>query len=221
MGVSTARRTARHRIGSSVGLLVVGLLLFVPSEAMALMFEVAPFVGYRFAGTFDIDSSDCSEVTADPSLAYGITVGYIFDDTYELEIMWSRQDTELKGSGGLLTEETHLTDAYFDQYQFNGLIHFRSEGDWFRPFLLVGLGLSYLNPRGDVSGSVNFSFSLGGGVKFYLGRHLGVRLQGRYAPTYLSSSTTVACHLPGACAVATEGDFVHQGEVTGAVFVRF
>jgi opacity protein-like surface antigen len=208
-------------MGPVLLILALGLVALIPPEASAQMFEITPFVGYRFGGSLDVASPDFSKVTADPGLSYGITAGFIFDETYVLELMWSRQETELKGSGGTLTPEVHLADATFDQYQFNGLIHFRDEEDWFRPFVLVGLGLSHLNPKGDLSGSVNFSFGLGGGMKLYLGKHLGIRLQGRYAPTYLSYSSTVYCSLPGACAVATSGSFVHQGEVTGGVFVRF
>ena len=211
----------RPRIGLALVLLAVGMVALLPPGASAQMFEITPFAGYRFGGSFDVSSSGFSEVSVEPCLAYGITVGYIFDETYVLEIMWNRQDTELKGSEGTLTQGVHLFDATFDQYQFNGLIHFREQEDWFRPFVLIGLGLSHLNPRGDLSGSVNFSFGLGGGMKFYLGKHLGIRLQGRYAPTYLSSFTTVYCSLPGACAVATSGNFIHQGEITGGVFVRF
>jgi len=198
------------------------LLCIAPApEVVALSLELAPLAGIRIGGSFDLDDPAYDEAKVEEGPAYGFTLGFEFDETYHLEFMWSRQDTELTGEGGSPETEPSSIGINIDQYHINALYHWGSVDDWIRPFVLFGLGCTYYDPEQDVDGTLQFSFGLGGGVKLYLGKHLGLRLQGRWSPTYFSEYTAIACSIPGSCLIATGGEFVHQVEFTAALILRY
>jgi hypothetical protein len=85
---------------------------------------------------------------------------------------------------------------------------------------LFGLGASDISGGG--SSTTKFSTALGGGVKFFATRHLGFRVQARYAPTYLYSTTRgVWCNWWGYCWVVPNNHFLDQGDVTAGFVFRF
>ena len=62
------------------------------------------------------------------------------------------------------------------------------------PFVAVGLGLTRLLPEPDgLSDETRFSASFGAGVKLWLGRHVGIRLEGRGFFTVLDSNSRTFC----------------------------
>jgi len=190
---------------------------------MAITLEVSPFVGYRFGGSLDIDDADYEydELEVEPGEAYGLSVGVEIDDVYMLELMWSRQESALVAENGDSGISEQLCDMTVDQYHFNALYQWATPQEWWRPFLIFGLGASYFDPKSSSIGSeVRFSFGVGGGIKLYMGKHLGIRLQGRYTPSYFSSHSASFCNA-GSCYVTTSGNLVHQGEFSAGVIVRF
>lgn len=207
------------------GLLLVLPFVMIPCafapDAKAFTLEIAPFGGYRVGGNFEVEEAAFSKVKMEPSETYGLSVGVEFDEKYQLEIMWSREEAELYGSGGTFTNKRHLFDVNVDQYHFNGLYLWGSVDDWVRPFLLFGLGATHFNPVSDQDSLLRFSFCLGGGVKLYFWKHLGIRLQGRWIPTYVSSDSAIFCSLPGSCVFVTSSEIVHQAEFTGGLILRF
>jgi len=190
-------------------------------DATALTFEIAPFGGYRIGGGYDVENAPFNEVKVEPEITYGLAVGMEFDEKYHLEIMWSREETEISGSGGIFPSEQTLFGVKVDQYHLNGVYHWGTSESRIRPFVLFGLGATHLNPVPDLDGVLRFSFCLGGGVKLYLGKHLGFRFQGRWIPTYVDSDSALFCALPGSCVVVTSGEFAHQAEFTGGLILGF
>jgi hypothetical protein len=155
----------------AVALLVFGVALAVPPDALGQGGYVAPLVGYDFGG-----DSGCPEITGceDKNLNYGIafgTMGNIFG--LEQEIAYADDFFgEADGlSSSVLTVMTNF--MIVPNLQFA------------RPYFLVGLGLIKTDieltiPSLLSSDNNHFGWDIGGGLMIFFGRHVGIRGDIRY-----------------------------------------
>jgi opacity protein-like surface antigen len=117
--------------------------------------------------------------------------------------------------------EIPLADANLDQYHANFLYHFGQPENPLRPFLLGGVGASHLDPDGSFEGFTKVSYAVGGGIKYFFTKKVGLRLQGRYTPTYITSEDNqVICDQFG-CFIGTDRKYINQAELTAGAFFRF
>jgi opacity protein-like surface antigen len=202
------KRFFRQRINYGIVFVMSFFIVGGVATVEAGEIELSPFAGVRIGGQFVTDTTPSITLNLQDSLTYGLALGYNVTPEFHLEFMWSRQDSKLTGAG--LT----LFDMFVDQYHFNFLYVFNYTGDRIRPFFFGGLGWTYFNPRTNINGSSRFSFSFGAGVKIYLAKFLGIRLQGKYTPTYITSDDYVICY-------ASYGRYISQWEFTGGLIFRF
>jgi hypothetical protein len=200
----------------------IGLLLILAcTQLNAGEIEVSPFIGYRFSGGFDVTDLELARIDLKSGVSFGASAGYIWRDRYQFEFMWNRQKTELEGQLLDGSPEVKIADANFDQYHFDFLYNFGEETKQLRPFILAGVGASHLDPDGDVTGFTKVSYDIGAGIKYYLGKEWGLRLQGRYTPTYISSTDNqIICDAFG-CFLGTDRHYINQGEVSAGAFLHF
>jgi hypothetical protein len=84
------------------------------------------------------------------------------------------------------------------------------------------MGITRLVPEpSDLESETRFSASIAGGVKAYLGAHLGFRLEVRGFFTVIDSESRIFCGPGLPCVVSTNGSDISQGEVRGGVIFRF
>lgn len=185
-------------------LALVALILLFPCEpALAKGFEVTPFVGARFGGGIPVSpfEADNGFVVAGLDLKSGAAFGVTFDasltENVQLEFLWSRQDTTVRDTNAVNTDKIDLIDASVDQYHFNVLYQAGEEDDGIRPFVLAGLGASRFGPSGGFDAQTHLSIGFGGGVKLFFSDHLGLRVQGRWAPTHLGKDDVILCSING------------------------
>ena len=203
-------------------LLIAFLLSFLPISGFAQnRFEVQPFVGYKWGGSTDVAPNVLAiqQLKFDSSVAYGVSVGYNVNHV-GVEFLWNHQPT--KAAADLFTGATlqQKTSVDLDQFHGNILYNFGSSEAKLRPFVLVGFGATRIAGAGD--SVTKFSYGLGGGIKYPLGSHVGLRLQLRYAPTYLySTADGVWCNWYGFCFVASNDHFLNQGDATAGIYFRF
>ena len=89
------------------------------------------------------------------------------------------------------------------------------------PFVSFSLGVTVFNPAG-LGSEDKFSFSLGGGVKYFLGERVGLRLQLRWTPTYVNSTSEgVFCNPFGFCYVVQDAHYVNQTEASAGLIIKF
>jgi hypothetical protein len=196
----------------------IGMILILITVGPAVLvgeIEISPFAGFRIGGQFTTDTTPSVNLNLEDSLTYGISLGYNVNPFFHLEFMWSRQDTRLYAVG------FDLWDMYVDQYHFNFLYVFNHPRDRIRPYILGGLGWTYFNPRANVNGTSRFSFSFGGGAKIYMARMLGIRLQVKYTPTYITSDDYLVCDPWYGCFYMPHGRYINQWEFTGGLIFRF
>jgi hypothetical protein len=202
--------------------LVLTLAAIVSTMSWAQKFEIMPFAGYRTNGSFRVSSLDYGQVTIKGGFAYGLTLAYTPSRHAQVEIMWSRTDSQLMAD---LTAQPMVQEEVFklhtDQFHVNFMPMFPQGNGRFVPYLLFGVGLTYAKPP-NVSGETRFSWSIGGGAKVMAGEKIGFRFQAKWTPTYISTSSGgVWCDFWGYCYVIPVSNYMNQGEFTGGIFFRF
>jgi opacity protein-like surface antigen len=188
-------------------------------------FEIHPFVGAKFGGRLPVSgttpaSPNIATIQLEPSISYGAAAGYNFTGNLAAEFLWSRQPTVALGQLQTGGSESPNVDVNVDQYHGNLLFHFTEPARRFRPYFLIGFGVSHI--QGNGSSQTKFSYGLGGGLKYFFNDHTGVRFQARYAPTYLYSTPAgIWCNWWGYCWALRNDHFLNQGDVTAGWIVRF
>ena len=212
----------RTREAAKIALALVVLALSCFPALAQPRFEIQPFVGYKFGGGTDVgpNALGLSRINIDSSVAYGVTATFDPSEHTGIEFLWNRQPTNASGSlfgGGTYPQKIGIT---LDQFQGNFLYSFAGHESKVEPFVLFGLGATDMHGSG--SSTTKFSWAVGGGVKYFVSRHIGFRFQARYAPTYLySTASGLWCNWWGYCWVVPYDHFLNQGDVTGGLVLRF
>ncbi len=221
--MSMVRTAAKiFRILCKVGPLLAICMVCVLSVQAQQRFELQPFVGYKYGGGADVAPNflNISRINVDSSLAYGTTLTYNPTEFLGLEFLWNRQPSHASGAlfgGGTYPKKISTT---LDQFHGNFLFSLAGHESKLEPYVLFGLGATDMH--GEGSSTTKFSWAVGGGVKYFVSRHVGFRLQGRYAPTYLySTSGGIWCNWWGYCWSVPNDHFLHQGDITTGLILRF
>lgn len=204
-------------------LVACGLIALVaPSAAWAAKFEITPFAGYRAGGDFDqLDNPSISRLDIENGESYGVTFDVSLGDYAQLEILVSRQDTQLEVRSPT-GPSTELFDLNVDYYHVGGLYQFGEPGDTARPFVGFSMGLTNFDTPSGFSSEEQFSFSFAGGAKLYFGKHVGLRLQFRWTPTYITSTTEgLFCTGGGFCYEIVDNHYLNQIEASAGLILAF
>jgi len=169
-------------------------LLFVPAASSAAgvgRFELTPTASYNFGGSIEGDRTEFFDfdLEAADSEAFGITFGFPVASWAQIELLASRQSTELEFDSGLFGNDFGVADFDVSYYHVGGLFSWGS-GQIF-PFVVASAGMTELDPQiSGASSETRFSMSFGGGVKIFFTDHVGLRLEGRGFWTMLDDYDT-------------------------------
>lgn len=194
----------------SMALGVVGLLVCGEAAAQNAQpppnVEVAPFVGVQFGGSVHAQSGANTSFGAD--LDYGGTIDVRVAGSWSVEVLYSRQATEL-GPGFDATVERYMA----------GVVEEQDYGRT-RFFGVALLGATRFVPGFSGYGSsALFTIGLGLGVKHRLTDRFGLRadVRGFYAIT--QSGGGLFCS--GGCLFTFSGSGLLQGDLTAGVVLAF
>lgn len=180
-------------------------------------FEIAPFVGYLFTG--NLQTLD-GELKIDNSLDYSAVLDIRLSDDLLIELLYNRMDTEV----ALKKEFYNTTEYLFDMSveYFQGGVQVETETGQFRPFAAFTIGATYFNPKDrNYETDWKFSFTAGGGIKYYFTDNLGVRLQWRFLVPIYFSSASIFCN-DGYCGIfITGGTYLLQYDLTSGLVFSF
>lgn len=183
-------------------------------------FELTPFGGYRFGGTFEIEESSDSFDFGD-SASFGLIVNFPHRTNTQWEILYSNQSTEAEFTG--VTTGDPVIDVDLHVLQIGGTYQF--EGDKVIPYLAATLGATHAKARSTSSESDTFwSGSIGLGVLVSPHTRVGLRLEARAYGTFTNSSTDLLCvsgPQGAGCAIRASGDLLSQIETFAGVVFRF
>jgi hypothetical protein len=177
--------------------------------------SVTAYAGYRFGGGFtDVTTGKTWELTEGP--AFSVAADFGIDRRTQWEIFISYRNSALKASGfspvanniGLEITYYHVGGTYFVEQVGEGV------------YVVGGLGLTNFTPReAGLSSETRFSLNVGVGYMIPLGKHLGLKLEGRGYATLIDSSGGFFCS--GGCVVQISGTTFTQAEVMAGIAARF
>ncbi|HLH07378.1 MAG TPA: outer membrane beta-barrel protein [Terriglobales bacterium] len=223
------------RLPFTIGALAT-LFLFLAGIAQAQLpgdtdkgrIEVTPFVGYESGASapapnaFDANGNPISNITSvgvDKSYTYGAWLDYAKTHNFSFEFMYMRNPTTYTNYDVTVNQSFDAYNASINLFQFGILYHFLGS-DTFRPYLAAGLGF---NHESDSNGAGNtaFAFNIGGGVKYYLGDHFGLRGDFRLIPQYANSTAGQVCDPYYGCYYGNQHNFFKRVNVAGGIILRF
>jgi len=208
----------RNRCRGLLPVAFAALLVLIPAAARAERgFEITPFAGFRFGGSFE-DNTTGTDFKVGETGSFGLILGLRDTPETHYELFYSFQRTDLRGSGTF--GGAPLFDLDIHYLHLGGTYEFPGERKVV-PFISGGLGVTFLVPTGaGLDSSTNFSLSLGGGAKIPVTGKVGLRFEGRGYMTILPDSTEVFCVSSGgaACAIRVTGDVLWQFELLGGIY---
>ena len=83
------------------------------------------------------------------------------------------------------------------------------------------VGFTHEFNSGGNPSRTDFSYSLGGGVKYEVSRHVALRGDARYLPTYANSSPELYCDPFFGCYTARVSNYQHRGNFVAGIAFRF
>jgi opacity protein-like surface antigen len=185
--------------------------------AYADILQITPFYGYRFGGQFE-DADTGENLKFRESACWGGVLDVRLSEATQVEFYYSRQETELKRDEGLFAG-TMLFDLDVDYYHLGGTYTI-PYGPW-EPFVLGTLGATHLAPDAPGTDSLTrFSLGLGGGLRFFPTKHLGLYLAGRGLFTALEGTATFRSE-SGEATVRINSDGFWQAEFQAGLVFAF
>ena len=196
--------------------LVLACSLFPAVSSAEQTFEVAPFIGHVYGGSFE-DANTLSTFEVQDAPSYGLMLDFDTEPDKQIEVFLSRQDTRLTATGTFTGNP--LFDLTIDYYHIGGL-YMLPDYDRVRPFVSGTLGLTRMAPdRADLTTENRFSISLGGGAKIFFNKSVGLRFDVHGIYTALNADTSIFCS--GGCAIKVVSNGFVQTELSAALMMRF
>jgi len=161
------------------------------------------------------------------AFSWGLRLGFLMNENSEIGFLFNLQSTELELGG-----TSAVTLGNFDIYNYHGYYayNFGDVDASARPYILIGLGATQYggltaNVGGmqrDVDGSTEFSGTGALGVKIFPSPRFGIRLEGRWTPTYIKSDAEGWwCDPYWGCYVVGDAQYGNQWELSGGIMLRF
>ena len=182
------------------------------------MFELTPFVGYRYGGTLFADQTGFKEdVKSESNMNYGGSFAIpLGNNGFKFELMVNRQDTHLTSGSGLFSPSDRIADFHVTYYH-GGLVIPFAQSRSVTPYVILSAGVANLDPKlPDTSAENRFSASGGVGVKVPFNRNSGLRVEARGYYTTLPNDNVC-----GHCYYDSGYRDFYQGETNVGLYFRF
>jgi Outer membrane protein beta-barrel domain len=185
--------------------------------------EATPYYGWRMEGSFDnIDAAGISSLEIQDASAYGLILSFNVDPHGQIDVQYSNERTELQAHGSGVPGGTTLFDLDVENWQVGGTYAWSEPDKPVRGYVGFSVGLTRFEPHGSAfDGDSEFAFSFYGGARIRLAKHLGIRLQGQWIATRISSSSEVFCSSAGFCYVTVDGELLDQFELAAGLTIKF
>ena len=206
-------------------LLCAGLLLPEQAEAQRrdgdYTVQFSPFVGYRFGGSFEDEETE-EDYDLDNDSSVGLVINWPSRGNTEWEIYYSQQSTGIKT--GDLFQNRRVIDVDIQNLQIGGTYLF-DRAKLFQPYFAATAGIARYDPsESGTSSDEFFSFSVGGGYKYFPDKRVCLRLDGRFIGTIIESDSDIFCQSGpegSQCIIQNRGEMLWQFEIQAGVVVRF
>ncbi len=213
--------------------ILLGMMAFCLCTAVSTRaqgkWELSPFVGFESSGSYPISlnstgtiSNPIDNLRVNQALAYGTFLGYNLTENFQPEFMWNHNNTSYSGQQTLYGTYIKAYNSNIDQFQFGGEYTFFDSTHKLRPYAAASLGFTHDSNSGGNSNRTAFSWSIGGGVKYFFNSHFGIRGDVRYLPTYGNSSYGTYCDpIYGFCYPANVSNWLNRANLVGGLIFHF
>jgi hypothetical protein len=191
------------------------------AEPKPLRFDFTAFMGYRTSMSFPVEphvSVMNPRVVVNASPSYGVSFGLRLREEDLVEVRWARQDSYVRSEGitPQLARQRMILDQFHGDFSHEPLVE--DWPSWAKPFVLASVGATHVSSSPNIN-FTRFSFGIGGGIRLYVGRHFGFKLQAEWLPVFADPQVAFICG--GGCIVHLHGTLASQGEVLAGPILRF
>ncbi len=187
--------------------------------------EVTPFAGYETSGSYPItptlNTVGVTDLRVDGATSYGGFLDYSLSRNFQAEFMYDRNDTSYSDRVFGSPTYTRAFSSDINQFQFGGLYMLLGPTHRLRPYVAGSVGFTYESNGNGAPNRTDFGFSIGGGVKYLLTSHIGLRADARFMPTYANSSLGTYCDPFFGCYTAHVSNYQDRGNFVGGIIFRF
>lgn len=180
-------------------------------------FEIVPCGGFLLSSNLQTQDG---ELKIDNGFDYGAVFDIRLSNDLLIELLYIHSETGVSFKREYYNYEEYLFDINVEYIQ--GGVQVETEAGAFRPFAAFTIGATYFNPKNfNYEGNWEFSFTAGGGVKYYFTNNLGVRAQWRFlVPIYLSNAA-IFCNNGYCGIVVSGGTYLLQYDLTAGLVFSF
>jgi opacity protein-like surface antigen len=201
----------------SLLLAILACLVLQTGTALAQVqgVELIPFGGYRFSS--GLNSIQGVNIDVKDGAAFGVAIDgrMAYNTAVELYYGHWRGDVEVRDN---LLGRTVTGELGRDDIMINGVWYAMRPGAMTRPYFTAGLGCAiYSAPGASTTG--RFAWDIGAGLRHDFNERMGLRIDGRYMPTWVTTGNSVWCD-PFYCYPVSSGEFFDQFELTGGLIIK-
>ena len=183
--------------------------------------QITPTAGYRTSGQLtatDRDFLNDSDVEVDKSSVFGVIVDIPLGQSgFGIELLANRQKSAFSIDGGLFEPTEELGDV--ELTYVHGGVYYEWLGGQVVPFISATAGVTRIDPKFDeLEAEDRASASLGGGIKIFFNRNIGLRLEGR---GYWTDLDTRFRDDDRRCRNSEVDEALYQGEASAGLIFAF
>jgi opacity protein-like surface antigen len=212
--------------------MLVGLAV-ASAQAQDPRVEISGTAGWTFSDGVSGDGvavpgvGSFNRIDPKDAFSWGARLGFLATPNVEVGFLFDQQSTTLQVGG---TSSFDLGDLSLRNYHGYVAYNFGDSDAQVRPYMLGGAGATQYgtisvnvgDTQRDISGNTKFSSTWGAGVKLFPSPRVGIRLEGRWTPTYIKSDAAGWwCDPYWGCYVVGDAQYSNQFELSGGLTLRF
>jgi hypothetical protein len=186
--------------------------------------EISGTAGWTFSDGVNVGTIDESPIQVGPkdAFSWGARLGFNLSPNVELGFLFNSQSTDLEATGAVSRTLPQTVYNYHGYFAYN----FGDTDAAARPYILGGLGATQYGSLdtdlGEIGGETQFSSTWAAGLKIFPGRSFGIRLEGRWTPTYVKTDPEgYWCDPYWGCYTVGDAEYSNQFELSGGIILRF
>lgn len=185
--------------------------------------DVTGFFGGRFFGKINLPNSTgpFDYLKIDNNYDYGVMGDVDLFGPMQAEFMWSREPTTLEGHDPVSGFLSPVGNVNVDNYQFSVLYQLHESTARLRPYFGGGIGFTHWGSNGALPFTNKVGFNIGGGVKYYFEKHVGMRIDFRWLPTRTTSQVGTFFDPFFGFYQAKINNYAQQIQLNGGLIFRF
>jgi len=213
------KMAVRKHTGSAIAICLIACLhtcglASAQQPEQATRVELTPMAGYQGQENFT-DATSGAKLRLDGAHSFGLIVDVNVTPNSQVEVLYTSAKSALAPAAG----GPELTDVKIEYLHVGGLLVYGH--DRVRPFFGATLGASRFSPNAPgLNSDTNFSVGIVGGVKLFLTKNFGLRLEARGFATQTSGDGAAFCN-NGACRIFYDGDFFWQVTANAGLVIAF